>query len=257
MRRGSLALAFSLACEAAPTPRPEPSHRPPQHPEPPTEPRGASDPEVADPDVAAPEAQPAAAASPDPTHALQPAPASLCVRMCEAQGQARAMAAEAISRECSTRCENRSDSPCDASEARKRVESVPMKRRAAKAWSEFGDPAFYCGYQDALTRGLRTAATPDLASRQSALWRALDADPYPSDTCPAAAEVASDATAAQAIAACGLEEPHADWDEDVDAASYLALRAVRLRLEAAGLDGADRRILLDTALLSTALERKP
>ncbi len=132
-----------------------------------------------------------------------------------------------------------------------------MKRRAAKAWSEFGDPAFYCGYQDALTRGLRTAATPDLASRQAALWRALAADPYALDTCPSAASVAHDANAADAIAACGLEEPYAEWGKDVDAASYLALRAVRLRLEAAGLDGSDRRILLDTALLSTALEREP
>lgn len=132
-----------------------------------------------------------------------------------------------------------------------------MNRRAPKVWSELGDPAFYCGYQDAFTRGLRAAATPNLALRQEALGRALAADAYTLDSCPTGADVPLDATAAKAIEACGVDEPYAGWDQDVDAASYLALRAVRARLEAASLYAGDREILLNTLLLSTALERKP
>ncbi|MGH1341857.1 MAG: hypothetical protein ACRBN8_09920 [Nannocystales bacterium] len=132
-----------------------------------------------------------------------------------------------------------------------------MNRRAPKVWAEVANPAFYCGYQDAFTRGLRAAETPDLALRRKALGEALAADPFPLDTCPTAAEVPLDGTAADAIAACELSEPSAAWDHDVDAASYLARRGVRVRLEAAGLYAGDRKILLDTLLLSTALERKP
>lgn len=131
-----------------------------------------------------------------------------------------------------------------------------MNRRAPKVWAELANPAFYCGYQDAFTRGLRTAATADAGARRAALGRALASDPYPLDTCPTAAEVPLDATAAEAIAACGLDEPAAAWRHDVDAASYLALRAVRVRLEAAGLHADDRKTLLQTLLLSTALERE-
>jgi len=132
-----------------------------------------------------------------------------------------------------------------------------MNRRAPKVWSELANPAFYCGYQDAFTRGLRAAATANLALRKEALGRALAADPYTLDSCPSGADVPIEATAAEAITACGLDEPYAGWDQDVDAASYLALRAVRVRLEAASLYAADRKILLNTLLLSTALERKP
>ncbi len=132
-----------------------------------------------------------------------------------------------------------------------------MNRRAPKVWLELANPAFYCGYQDAFTRGLRAAATANLASRKEALGRALAADPYPLGTCPAAADLPLDASAASAIAACGLIESSAGWDHDVDAASYLALRAVRLRLEATGLYATDRKVLLHTLLLSTALEREP
>lgn len=132
-----------------------------------------------------------------------------------------------------------------------------MNRRAAKVWAELANPAFYCGYQDAFTRGLRTAATKNRAARREALGRALASDPYPLDTCPTAAEVPLDAVAAEAIAACGLDEPAAGWDQDVDAASYLAVRAVRVRLEAVSLYAGDRKILLQTLLLSTAIEREP
>lgn len=177
--------------------------------------------------------------------------------MCESQGQARAMSADVISRECVARCDTPSDSPCDAADARARVESVSMNHRATKVWAELANPAFYCGYQDAFTRGLRAAVTKNVAARRAALGRALAADPYPLDTCPTAAELPLNGTAADAITACGLDEPFAGWDKDVDAASYLALRAVRARLEAAALYTSDRELLLDTLLLSTALERKP
>jgi len=131
-----------------------------------------------------------------------------------------------------------------------------MNRRAPKVWAELANPAFYCGYQDAFTRGLRAAATPNLALRQEALGRALAADPYTLDSCPTGADVPLEGTAAQAIVACGLDEPSAGWHQDVDAASFLALRAVRVRLDAASLSGADRSVLLNTLLLSSALERE-
>ena len=131
-----------------------------------------------------------------------------------------------------------------------------MRARAAKVWAELAKPEFYCGYGDPFIRGLAAAATDDLAVRTTALRRALEADPFREDTCPTRAEVPADATATQAIGACELEEPSAGWHDDVDAPSYLAVRAVRLRLEAAGLHTGDRKILLDTLVLATALARE-
>ncbi len=252
MRCGALVLALLFACEAAPTSSREPSNRPPEPaPQPPT-----ASPLAPDVDAAKPQPSESAPKLANPANALQPAAPSLCVRMCEAQGQARAVAAAVVSRECRARCKNPSDAPCSAAEARARVESVSMNRRAPKVWAELANPAFYCGYQDAFTRGLRTAAAANGDVRRAALGRALASDPYPLDTCPTAAEVPLDAVAAEAMAACGLDEPAAGWHQDVDAASYLALRAVRVRLEAASLYAGDRKILLQTLILSTALERE-
>lgn len=187
-------------------------------------------------------------------------PAPLCVRMCELQGQARAVGADVITRECTARCAKPPGPPAEcsafASEARDRVEAVPMQKRATKVWSELSNPAFFCGYSDPLTRGLAAAATDDSSQRATALERALDADPFGDDVCPTHADFEATATAADAIVACKIEEAAAGWQSDVDAASYLSMRAVRLRLEALSLHDGDRKILLQTLVLSTALSRE-
>ena len=131
-----------------------------------------------------------------------------------------------------------------------------MRERAAKVWAEISRPEFYCGYADPFTRGLATAATDDLADRSTALQRALALDPFRDDTCPTTAAIDAEATAAAAIEACGLADPGTGWQDDVDASSYLAMRAVRLRLEALRLNSGDRALLLDTLVLATALVRE-
>lgn len=186
--------------------------------------------------------------------------APLCVRMCELQGQARAVGPEVITRECTARCATPSGPPaeCDAfaDEARARVEAVPMYERAAKVWAELAKPAFYCGYSDPLTRGLAAAAVRDTSRRDTALRSALDADPFGDEACPTAADLGTSTTAADVITACGFAEPEASWHADVDAATYLSMRAVRARLEALSLHDGDRKILLETLALSTALARE-
>lgn len=128
-----------------------------------------------------------------------------------------------------------------------------MNLRAAAAWAELANPSFYCGYQDAFTRGLKAAATIDRDERRKALGRALDVDPYPADTCPSGAKVPVTALAVEAVGACGLDGGNTGRNGDVGAATFLARRAVVLRLEAAGLYGADRKSVLDTFLLAGVL----
>ena len=245
---GSCALvALSLGCEATAPERAEPGA-------PPTE--DAVEPAAEVP----PPAEEAPRPEPPPASLTAEAPAPLCVRMCELQGQARAVGPEVVTRECTARCAKPSgpSAECDAfaDEARARVEAVPMQKRAAKVWAEIAKPAFYCGYSDPLTRGLSAAAVEDPSQRDTGLWRALDADPFGEDACPTGADFEASATAADAVRVCGLDEPDAGWQSDVDAASYLSMRAVRLRLEALSLHDGDRKILLQTLVLSTALARK-
>lgn len=131
-----------------------------------------------------------------------------------------------------------------------------MRRRAAKAWAELAEPGFYCGHSDPFIRGLGAAATEDAHARVDALRAALAADPWPADACPTQAPIPADATAADAMRLCGLEEDAASWRDDVDAMTYIARRAVQVRLEAARLLDGDREIVLNTLLLSTALAGK-
>lgn len=235
MKRAGVALLLWCGCEAAP-PSPAPA---PETPAAPTPAPAAAEP----------------ASTPEPTPALQPpAPPSLCVRMCEHQAQARAVGADMIRRDCDERCATGPTDTCKeaAREARARVEAVPMRKRAARVWAELAKPDLYCGYSDPLLRGLSAAATDDLASRADALARALELDPFETAGCP----LPPDATAATAIAECELDEPAEPWHPDVDATSFFAIRAVRLRLEALGLHADDRRILINTVVLSTALGRE-
>ncbi|MCR9159592.1 MAG: hypothetical protein ACE37F_04535 [Nannocystaceae bacterium] len=241
MRRAVAVLALTLGCEATSPPRAEPAAPP------------ADDPEhVATPEPPRPEPEPA----PEPAVATR-APVPLCVRMCERQGQARAVGPDVITRECTARCSNPAGVPaeCDAfaRQARDRVEAVPMQKRAARVWAELAKPAFYCGYSDPLTRGLSAAASQDRAQRKTALEAALASDPFGPDACPTGADLDDAATAADAIDACALEEAPSGWQSDVDAATYLSMRAVRVRLEALSLHEGDRKILLQTLVLSTAL----
>lgn len=248
-------LALTLGCEATAPRRSEPA-APPRA-------EQTDTPEDAAAEDAAPPAEPETVAPDQPTHAASltaNAPAPLCVRMCELQGQARAVGPEVVTRECTARCAKPSgpSAECDtfADEARDRVEAVPMQKRAAKVWAEIAKPAFYCGYSDPLTRGLTAAAVRDASQRDTALRRALDADPFGEDACPTGADLDASATAADAIAACRIDEPESGWQSDVDAATYLSMRAVRLRLEALSLHEGDREILLKTLILSTAISRE-
>ncbi len=241
-------LALMLGCEA--TTAPESS-------EPATPPQAAQvdAPKQAPPPTATETGAPTRAAS-----LTAHAPAPLCVRMCELQGQARAVGPEVVTRECTARCAKPSgpSAECDAfaEQARDRVEAVPMQERAARVWAEIANPAFFCGYSDPLTRGLAAAAASDPSQRDTALWRARDADPFGEDTCPTGADLETSATAADAIAACRIDEPESSWQSDVDAATYLSMRAVRIRLEALSLGAGDRDILLKTLILSTAVRRE-
>lgn len=243
-------LVLTLGCEATAPERSEPAARPHE------EQTNAS--EEPAPPV---KAEPAAPAERTSAAILTTeAPTPLCVRMCELQGQARAVGPEVVTRECTARCAKASgpSAECDAfaEEARDRVEAVPMQKRAAKVWAEIAKPDFYCGYSDPLTRGLTAAAIRDASQRDAALRRALAADPFGEDACPTGADLEASATAADAVAACRIDEPDPGWQSDVDAATYLSMRAVRLRLEALSLHDGDREILLKTLILSTAISRE-
>lgn len=193
----------------------------------------------------------------EPSPAPQPtaeAPAPLCIRMCTLRAQARAVGPEAIARDCEKHCEAPpSDCPAFGKEARTRVEVGPMHERAPKVWAEISKPEFYCGYSDPFTRGLAAAATKDRVARALALTDALDLDPFPKDACPSGNPLPKGGTATDAIAACAIDEAPASWHQDVDATSFLAIRAARLRIDALGLDTGDRKILLNTLVLATAL----
>lgn len=185
----------------------------------------------------------------------------MCVQMCERQGQARAVAADVVRRDCEARCEAgpTAASACiaAAAEARTTVESVPMPRRAPKVWAVVGNADLTCGYSDPFTRALARAATKDLVARRVALTAALDADPFAGETCPAGTRPnVEGATAADAITACGLDDPPQGWHGDVGALTFLAIRAVRLRYAALGLDQGDHARLLDIVTLASALERE-
>ena len=248
--RAWLALMVALVGCDAPTTPPEPDAPAAQ----------AHDPSPAVPEKAH---EPTEASEPTDRGATPPTPldaptASLCERMCIARGQARAMSADFVARECAERCAGPAPEGCEAAarEARARIEAVPMRKRAAKVWAELAKPSFYCGHTDAFIRGLAAAATDDLDARSDALMRALKADPWATDTCPTMTPLDTQATATDAIAACGLSDEAAGWHDDVDAATFLANRAVTLRLQASKLHEGDRAIVLKTLLLSTAIVRE-
>ena len=111
MRRLAVVLVLAFGCDTTPA-------------EPPASPA-----EVAMPEVAAP----SPAEEPVPEDDAPAIPEPLCVRMCTLHAQARAVGPEVIQRDCERGCDTRPHPDCKAgaSEARARVEAVPMRERAA------------------------------------------------------------------------------------------------------------------------------
>ncbi len=248
-RLASVFVGLLVACEPSPSQTDAPS--PAEHP---AAPAPALEPE------------PTPAASPQsetnrPAHSASTTGPSLCVKMCEVQGRARAVAAEVVRRECTARCQGNPTPTQEcldaAKQARTRVEAVPMQARAPKAWAVVGNADLMCGYSDPFTQILDRAATDDGPARQTALIAALDADPFAAETCPSGTPpVSADATATDAIASCGLDDPPEGWHAHVGALTFLAVRAVRLRYAALGLETGDHGTLLDILTLASALERE-
>ena len=139
-----------------------------------------------------------------------------------------------------------------------------MARRAPALWSHVGDSELSCGHSDSLLGALgRAGSLRDPSRREEQLRDALAADPWLDRWCPAAAELLHTVEGlppgggiTRLIEGCPLEGVDASMPvyRDLSPMTFAAIEVLRLRWAAVGATSSDHDILLDTLMLSSALE---
>jgi hypothetical protein len=216
-----------------------------------------------------------AAPAPKPAPATEAEPsapaADDCVTQCVDQRRMEAVAAEVIEAKCRAACADPAPAPeadaacvAAATAARKKIEAVPMPKRAPRVFAALADPAVSCGSTDPVLAALAEAGHPaDRDAREAALAAALRADPKFTSLCPAGTRVLdevagqpADDRVAWLLAECPIDDEHAGEAlyRDLGPMTYLAIETIARRWQDAGATTSTHAIMLDILRLSSGLE---